>query len=429
MEFLLFLAASRDYEWIVALLKMFGEGCRGVLESIGNVHREVLWQIALLENEEQTGNPCMQNFDPLLRQRSSGWGVASQLFDLTNVYPDLGCASGGPQRSAINGSSNLWPGCGHALHISGSSVANCQTKTMLGSLSYYISHLFLALSKTMLVPISCRGSYAWESSVAYTIADIVLNHLKFVRQNSSCGSGDSIPTKYVFIGKVIDFVNFILLDIQDCCNAYVLKEFCEQKVVEELLSKFEASSKLCLEVSSAPVSPMHKKNMNANNGQKERTHHSLNDLLVGYGKLMNHLVSRDLVVSSFKKHLVGSKTVVDPQAAVMNLQSMVLEAVLPIWQHPEFSNCSYEFITNVVSIMRHMYLAVKFENVSSSISTGEDPDLVDQLLLIFESLLHVQDYLAFPIRDLLVEMSSQNNGQYRDKVLNFIIERLTPCFG
>ena len=61
VEFLLFLAASKDNRWVTALLTEFGNGSKDVLENIGRVHREVLWQIALLENMKpdiEDGGSC-----------------------------------------------------------------------------------------------------------------------------------------------------------------------------------------------------------------------------------------------------------------------------------------------------------------------------------------------------------------------------------
>ncbi|KAB1206566.1 E3 ubiquitin-protein ligase UPL1 [Morella rubra] len=50
VEFLLFLVASKDNHWASALLTEFENGSKDVLEDIGHAHREVLWQISLLEN-------------------------------------------------------------------------------------------------------------------------------------------------------------------------------------------------------------------------------------------------------------------------------------------------------------------------------------------------------------------------------------------
>ena len=52
VEFLLFLAASKDNRWMNALLSEFGDVSRDFLEDIGRVHREVLWQLSLFDEKK-----------------------------------------------------------------------------------------------------------------------------------------------------------------------------------------------------------------------------------------------------------------------------------------------------------------------------------------------------------------------------------------
>lgn len=160
------------------------------MEDIGHVQREILWQIALLEDaklemeddgagssaesrqseftnetEEHRSNSFRQFLDPLLR-RMSGWSFESQFFDLINLYRDLSRASGLPQRS-IDILSNLRLGASHQSHQSGSSdgvgasgrkeddkqrsyYSSCCD--MVKSLSFHITHLFQELGKVMLLP-------------------------------------------------------------------------------------------------------------------------------------------------------------------------------------------------------------------------------------------------------------------------------------
>ncbi|KAI3942446.1 hypothetical protein MKW98_013098 [Papaver atlanticum] len=562
VEFLLFLAASRDNRWVAALLMEFGNGSKDVLEDIGRAHREVLWQIALLEDtpvdiedkssgsttdaqkletnadqsDEQRVNSFRQQLDPLLRRRSSGWSVESQFFDLINMYRDLGRASGGPQRLGMDGSSNPLLRSGHQFHIAGSSEASkvegdkqrsyyslcCD---MMRSLSYHISHLFSELGKVMLLPSRRREDSLNVSpaskSVASTFASIVLGHLNFGGHVDPSKSEASISTKCRFLGKVIDFADGILLDRSDSCNAILVNCFYGHGVVQAVLTTFEATSQLLFAVNRAPASPMETDDLKSNQGDKEETDHSwIYGPLACYGTLMDHLVTSNLIISSFTKHLLGQPLTNgnisfprDAEAFVKVLQSMVLKAVLPIWTHPRFSDCSYEFITTIVSIMRHIYSGVEVKNVTSSSGTRasgpppneaaistieemgfsrlraeealrqvgtnsvemamewlfshpeevqEDDELaralamslgsgksameddekeaipdqeeealqlppVDELLLTCTRLLQVKESLAFPIRDLLVMICSQNDGQYRAKVITFIIDQVKLC--
>ncbi|KAL0361732.1 UNVERIFIED_CONTAM: hypothetical protein Sradi_3857700 [Sesamum radiatum] len=145
VEFLLFLAASKDSRWVTALLTEFGNGNKDVLEDIGRVHREVLWQIALLEDtkaeaedgsngsasrqselgindtEDARLNSFRQFLDPLLRRRTSGWSFESQFFDLINLYRDLTRSSSLNQRQIVDTPSNLRLEASQEQHQSASS--------------------------------------------------------------------------------------------------------------------------------------------------------------------------------------------------------------------------------------------------------------------------------------------------------------------
>ncbi|KAG0455256.1 hypothetical protein HPP92_024548 [Vanilla planifolia] len=103
----------------------FGDSNKDVLEDIGRLQREVLWQVALLqgselekelestessndvqktnastnESDDQRFSSFRQYLDPLLRRRVSGWSVESQFSDLISIYRDIGRVTGGSRRT------------------------------------------------------------------------------------------------------------------------------------------------------------------------------------------------------------------------------------------------------------------------------------------------------------------------------------------
>ncbi|XP_043711874.1 E3 ubiquitin-protein ligase UPL2-like [Telopea speciosissima] len=570
VEFLLFLAASKDNRWVTALLAEFGNGSEDVLEDIGRVHRELLWQISLLEDakldvgdkgsssgpssdpqksdsnagdtEEQRFNSFRQFLDPLLRRRMSGWSVESQFFDLISLYRDLGRAAGVQPRLVMDGPSNLRLGSSQHLHGSGSSDASGPVSSMEGdtqrtyysscsdmmrSLAFHISYLFLELGKVMLLPSRRRDDTMNVSpaakSVVSTFSSIILDHLNFGGYTDSSGSETPISSKCRYFGKVIDFIDNILLDRPDSCNPILLNCFYGHEVVQAVLTTFEATSQLLFTVNRAPASPMDTDDGSSVQGEKEETDNSwIYGPLASYGTLMDHLVTSSFIISPFTKHLLGQPLTNgnvpfprDAEAFVKVLQSKVLKTVLPIWTHPQFTECSYEFITTVISIMRHVYYGVEVKNVNNNsgarmigpplnesvISTivemgfsrsraeealrqvgansvemamewlfshpeeaQEDDELaralamslgnsgtsqkdevdgnasnldqeeeivqlppVDDLLMTSTRLLQMKEQLAFPVRDLLVMLCSQNDGQYRSKVISFVIEHVRVC--
>ena len=566
VEFLLFIAASKDNRWVTALLAEFGGGGKDVLEDIGRVHCEVLWQIALLEDakpemedegadspaesqqseittyesEDQRFNSFRQFLDPLLRRRTSGWSIESQFFDLISLYRDLGRASGSQQRTS-DGSSNLRFGAGHQLHRSGSSDSSGALSRkeydkqrsyytsccdMVRSLSFHITHLFQELGKVMLLPSRRRDDIVNVSPssklVASSFAAIALDHMNFGGHVNASGSEASISTKCRYFGKVIDFIDGSLLERPDSCNPVLLNCLYGLGVVQSVLTTFEATSQLLFTVNRAPASPMETDDVILKQDEKEDTDHSwIYGPLASYGKLMDHLVTSSFILSPFTKHLLVQPLATgdvpfprDAETFVKVLQSMVLKAVLPVWSHPQFIDCSHDFITTVISIIKHIYSGVEVKNVNSTNSaritapppnetaistivemgfsrsraeealrqvgsnsvelamewlfshpeeTQEDDELaralamslgnsesdtkeaatndsvrqleeemvqlppVEELLSTCTKLLQMKETLAFPVRDLLAMMCSQNDGQYRSNIICFIVDRVKEC--
>ncbi|KAE9458821.1 hypothetical protein C3L33_09258, partial [Rhododendron williamsianum] len=558
VEFLLFLAASKDNRWVTALLTEFGNEGKDVLDDIGRVHREVLWQIALLEDanfetedntaagsgaesrlsesnpneaEEQRFNSFRQFLDPLLRRRMSGWSFESQFFDLINLYRDLSRASGLQQRQGMDIPPSLRLGSSHHSQQSASldGVDSSRKEDdkqrsyyssccdMVKSLSFHITNLFQELGKVMLLPSRRRDDTLNVSpsskSVASAFATIALDHM------NSPGSDVSKSTKCRYLGKVIDFIDFILLDKPDSCNPVLVNCLYGCGVVQSVLTTFEATSQLLFSLNRAPASPMETDDGISKQDVKEETDNAwIYGPLASYGKLMDHLVTSSFILSPFTKHLLIQPLIIgdipfprDAETFVKILQSMVLKAVLPVWTHPQFTDCTYDFIAAVVSIIRHIYSGIEVKNISSSGAprasgpppnestiativemgfsrsraeealrqvgsnsvelamewlfshpeeTQEDDELaralamslgnsgsetkedvadensqhiegemvqpppVEDLLSTCTKLLQMKESLAFPVRDLLVMICSQNEGQCRSNVISYVVEQV-----
>ncbi|CAA3008577.1 E3 ubiquitin- ligase UPL2-like [Olea europaea subsp. europaea] len=556
VEFLLFLAVSKDNRWETALLTEFSNGSKDVLEDMGIIQREILWQIAQLEDakvdteedftgpgddsrlpglsandtEDQRLNTVSRFLDPSLRRRTSGWSFESQFFDLINLYRDLS------QQQGIDGPSSSWLGASQEEHQSGSSDGteildrkeNDKQKSyyrsccdMLRSLSIHITHLFQELGKVMLLPSRRRDDMlnvsAPSKSVASTFASIALDHMNFAGHPS--GSEASVSTKCRYFGKVIDFIDGVLLDKPDSCNPVLLNCLYGHRVIQSVLTTFEATSQLLFTINRTPASPME-----TDEGRQDQIDETDSSWIYGplasYGKVMDHLVTSSFILSPFTKHLLTQPLVSgsspfprDAETFVKILHSMVVKAVLPVWTHPQFPECSYEFIARVVNIMRHIFSGIEVKNVNnnagrvagpppneSAISTieemgfsrsraeealrqvgsntvelamewlfshpeetPEDDELaralamslgnsesnskedainennptmeeelvqlppVDELLSTCSKLLQMKDSLAFPVRDLLVMICSQNEGQQRPRVISFIIDQVKLC--
>ncbi|KAK1275953.1 E3 ubiquitin-protein ligase UPL2 [Acorus gramineus] len=415
IEFLLFLAASKDNRWMAALLTEFGNKSKDVLEDIGQIHKETLWQIALLEDsrseEDQShasiGEPVrvdsslneteehrFSSFRPLtdLRRRTPGWSIESQFFDLINLSRDARRASGLQQRLGIDGPSNLQ--LSSQLHLSNpSSSSDASTSTdgdkqrshasswrdMMRSISFHINHLFLELGKVTLIP-SRRGGEpsnvtSSAKSVVSTITSVALDHLNFVGHVDPLKTEASMSTKCRYLGKVIDFIDCIIAEKPESCNPILLNCFYVHGVIQAILTTFEATSQLLFALNRSPASPMDMDDATLKDDLKEETDYGwIYGPLVSYSTLMDRLVTSSFIISSSSSNLLvqpimsGRSVPVprNPEAFVKLLQSKVLKAVLPIWSHPQFAGCNSEFITTVISIMRHIYSGVEDTKASAS---------------------------------------------------------------
>ncbi|KAK4489970.1 hypothetical protein RD792_000624 [Penstemon davidsonii] len=567
VEFLLFLAASKDSRWVSALLTEFGNGSKDVLEDIGRIHREVLWQIALLEDTKVDGKddftgkvnatrqpdlsindisePRLSSFrhflDPLIRRRSSGWSFETQFLDLINVYRDLTRSSGLHQRQIVDDPSSMRGGRGTSQHSheAGSSGGTESSASkdddskrsyyhsccdMLKSLSVHITHLFQELGKVMLLPSRRRDDLLNVSptskSVASTFASIAMDHMSFGGHLNSAGSEVSVSTKCRYFGKVIEFIDCIFLDKPDSCNPVILNCLYGRGVIQSILTTFEATSQLPFAINRAPLASPMETDEGKHNEIEEADQFWIYGPSASYGKLMDHLVTSSFILSPATKHLLNQPLVSgdipfprDAETFVKTLQSMVLKAVLPVWTHPRFPECSQEFIMRVVNIFRHIFSGVEVKNVSSNVGrfAGPPPNesvistivemgftrsraeealrqvgsnsvelamewlfshpeeiqeddefaralamslgnsgtdikeevthensetieeellqlpQVDELLATCRKLLQMKETLAFPVRDLLVMICSQNEGQERPRVLSFIIDQVKLC--
>ncbi|XP_062203891.1 E3 ubiquitin-protein ligase UPL1-like [Phragmites australis] len=566
VEFLLFLAASKDNRWMNALLSEFGDASREVLEDIGHVHREVLWQTSLFEEKkidsEASSSPpanegqqldlsvsdiddnrytsFRQYLDPLLRQRGSGWNIESQVSDLINIYRDIGRAASDTQRVGTDRYSSPGLTSSSQDQSSSSSDANASTRSeedkkrsehssccdMMRSLSYHINHLFMELGKAMLLtsrrensPVNLSPSVI---SVASNIASVVLEHLNFEGHTISSEREITVTTKCRYLGKVVEFIDGILLDRPESCNPIMVNSFYCRGVIQAILTTFEATSELLFTMSRTPPSPMETDSKTGKEGT-EVDSSWIYGALSSYGAIMDHLVTSSFILSSSTRQLLEQPildgTVRFPQDAerfMKLLQSKVLKTVLPIWAHPKFSECNIELISSVTSIMRHVCSGVKVKNTvgngGARLVAGPPPDEnaislivemgfsraraeealrqvgtnsveiatdwlfshpeepqehddelaralamslgnsdtsaqqedgksndveleeetvqmppIDEILYSCLRLLQTKETLTFPVRDMLVTISSQNDGQNRVKVLTYLIDNLKQC--
>ncbi|KAK4801652.1 hypothetical protein SAY86_022139 [Trapa natans] len=408
VEFLLFLAASKDNRWVTALLQEFSSGSKDILEVIGRVQRELFWQIALLEDsklekeydvsvshqsqsssngmEEPTFNSFRQLFDPMMLRRTSAVDMQMQFMEFLQLYRSLN--SGTSFHSELP--SSLRRGSSHEEHHSCSTDGTSRKELeeqrsyyasccdMVRSLSFHITHLFQELGKVMLAPSRQREDAMnvtpSSKAVASAFASIALDHLNFSSHENSSRSQASVSTKCRYFGKVIDFIDGILMDRQDSCNPILLNCLYGHGVIQSVLTTFEATSQLLFAVNEYPASPM--ATDSKQDEQEDADKLWIYGSLASYGKLMDHLVTSSFILTPFTKNLLIQPLAnadisfpPDAETFVKILQSLVLKSVLPIWSHPQFTDSSYDFITTAISIIKHVFSGVELRNANGNTSS------------------------------------------------------------
>lgn len=410
VQFFVFLAdATRDNRWLAALMAEFGNDSKDVLVDIGMIHREILWQVALIEDskaviKKEDGNVSTSSsvttdldvhasdiddhlptsvghyVDLILNQhrQSSVWNAEPQIFDLIHLFHDIGHRARLQRRLNIDSSARGRQAYVRQAQSSHSDEGSSRSKMegnkqkslhafcheILRSLSFHINHLFSELGKVMHLPSRRRDDSPAVSPaskfVASTFATIFLDDLNFDGHASISQREFPFSVKCRYLGKIVDFIQAVIVDRQESCNPVLLNSFYGHGVIKLILTTFEATSQLLWTVLQTPVLM---ETDGANNDESDKTW--IFGTLVIYAGLMDHLATPSCIFGSSSSHFLvqpvpnGSISLPkDSGNFAKVLQSQVLKVVRPVWNHPLFPQCSVEFITSVCSIMKHVYSGI-----------------------------------------------------------------------
>ncbi|KAJ9688746.1 hypothetical protein PVL29_014413 [Vitis rotundifolia] len=83
-----------------------------------------------------------------------------------------------------------------------------------------------------------------------------------------------MSTECLSFGKVIDFIDSILLDRPDSYNRVLVNCLCGHGMVQLVLTTLVAASQLLFMVNKAPASPMETDDGNSKQDGKDETDHS-----------------------------------------------------------------------------------------------------------------------------------------------------------
>ncbi|KAL6600606.1 hypothetical protein ACP70R_045406 [Stipagrostis hirtigluma subsp. patula] len=202
-------------------------------------------------------------------------------------------------------------------------------------------------------------------SLVTALAQLFLCALGF-SGHSTAGFEMALSVKCRYLGKVVEDMAALTFDSRRrSCNSALVNSFYVNGTFKEVLTTFEATSQLLWTV---PFStPAAGADHGSSIGDKVSHNSWLLDTLKSYCKLLEYYVNSTFLLAPSSSHnqLLVQPIVTElsinlfpvpsePESFVRMLQSQVLEAILPVWNHTVFPECSPALITSLVSIVNHI---------------------------------------------------------------------------
>ncbi|KAL5205547.1 hypothetical protein ABZP36_033756 [Zizania latifolia] len=377
-----------------------------ILKELGKVYIEVTWQISLLsdskvekqdmEQDDVPGDASVSNFSerdsdddtntaPVARymnpvsvrtSSASPWSMEQHFISAVRSVASLN-RHGRHMLSRIRGRLN---GALDATHtdVDGpyspteSSRSHDTTKKspdvvvseLLTKLGYTMRSFLSTLVKGLPARRRADSNLAPASrSLVTSLAQLFLIALGY-SGHSTAGFDMSLSVKCRYLGKVVEDMAALTFDSRRrLCNSAVINSFYGNGTFKELLTTFEATSQLLWTLPfSIPIAG----STQASSISEKVSHNSwLLDTLHSYCKLLEYYVNSSFLLSPSHNQLLVQPIVTElsinlfpvpsePESFVRMLQSQVLEAVLPVWNHTMFPECNPSLITFLVSIIRHI---------------------------------------------------------------------------
>ncbi|XP_025799931.1 E3 ubiquitin-protein ligase UPL1-like isoform X2 [Panicum hallii] len=206
-------------------------------------------------------------------------------------------------------------------------------------------------------------------SLVTALAQLFLSALGY-SGHSTAGFEMSLSVKCRYLGKVVEDMAVLMFDSRRrSCNSALVNSFYVNGTFKEVLTTFEATSQLLW---TLPFSvPAAGTDQGSSIGEKASHNSWLLDTLQSYCKLLEYYVNSTFLLSPSSSHnqLLVQPIVTElsinlfpvpsePESFVRMLQSQVLDAVLPVWNHTMFPECSPALVTSLVSIMNNICSAV-----------------------------------------------------------------------
>lgn len=387
-----------------------------VLKYIGKTYKEIIWQISLCNDSKSDGKvtdqesetsqvtptaaeresdddaniPVVRYMNPVSSRNGSHplWGGDRDFLSVVRSAESL-------HRRSRHGLSRMRGGRARHLEffnidpeVSSSAPEATSSQDLkkkspdvlvldiLNRLASTFRSFFTALVKGFTSPNRRRAESGSLSSASKTLgtalATTFLEALSFSGHSTYAGLVMLLSVKCRYLGKVVDDITALTFDSRRrSCYTAMVNYFYVNGTFKELLTTFEATSQLLWTIPyslSSTDADIEKKC----EGSKQSSNTWLLDTLQSYCRLLEYFVNSSLLLSPTSaaqaELLVQPVTVGlsiglfpvprDPETFVRMLQSQVLDVILPVWNHPMFSNCSPGFIASIISLATLVYSGV-----------------------------------------------------------------------
>ncbi|XP_024379829.1 E3 ubiquitin-protein ligase UPL1 isoform X3 [Physcomitrium patens] len=413
-----------------SMMSKLSAGAAEILNNVGTVHREVLWQLAMIvdakvepkreteaspasvgvgtsarEGEEAAeAYPVVRYVNPVQIRNgpSSPWGIEPEFLSALhgNDGPHRRSRRDHPANAealtqiarlgrlarqadstrvdteSVTSLSETSP----ATEVAKRKSPESMNYDMMTRLTAAARGLYVALGKTMLMPSRRREDTVPLNSdakmVAGTLAKLIRDNLSFSGHGEGSVGESTVSVKCRYLGKVVeDFLAVVFDSRRKTCNTVLLNNLYGHGAIKELLKTFAATSELLWTLPrNSGVSPMETENGKSKSEEKAVGNSWLLDTLRSYTRLMEYLVTSSLLLTptSMAQILIqpvagGSEPLAkDPEAFVRILHAEILDVVLPLWINPLFPQCSPTFISSIASIITHIYTGVGDTKTSRS---------------------------------------------------------------
>uniref|UniRef100_A0A7I4AEX4 HECT-type E3 ubiquitin transferase n=1 Tax=Physcomitrium patens TaxID=3218 RepID=A0A7I4AEX4_PHYPA len=342
-----------------AMMSQLSDGAAEALNNVGTVHREVLWQLALVDDakvepkkESEVGStdaasvgvgvatreseegtepyPVVRYVNPVQIRNgpSSHWGVEPEFLPVLH-------ANDGPHRrtrrehaantEALTQIARLGRLArqADATHVDTESAAGLSETSpavdaakrkspesmnydMMTRLTAAARGLYVALGKAMLMPSRRREETVSISgpakTVAGTLAKLLRENLSFSGHGEGSELESTVSVKCRYLGKVVEDVLAVVFDSRRrTCNTVLLNNLYGHGTITELLKTFAATSQLLWTLpQSSGGSSMESESAKSKAERpedKSAANSWLMDTLRSYARLMEHLVTSSLLLT------------------------------------------------------------------------------------------------------------------------------------